>query len=159
MESSYIKEKYIKNNVISIPTTALKTISDLSEKCICKIEGKTDETATGFFCAIPFPDKYQNLPVLITNNHVLEEFDISNGKKISFSINNDSAYFNITIDNTRKVYTNKNYDITFIEIKNTDNLDMNSFLDIDEHIYDNNPQETYKKHSVYLLHYPHGNVS
>lgn len=157
--SSYIREIDIENNVISIPTAALKTISDLSDKCICKIKSKVIGKATGFFCAIPFPDKYQRLPVLITNNHVLEESDISLGNEINFSINNDSSHFNITIDNSRRVYTNKKFDITIIEIKNTDNLDINSFLDIDEHIFDDNPQKNYKKESVYILHYPHGNIS
>jgi len=32
--SLYIKEKDIKNNVISVPNSALKVIADLAEKCI-----------------------------------------------------------------------------------------------------------------------------
>ena len=157
--SSYRKEKDIENNVISIPTAALKVISDLAEKCICKIKCNTNEVATGFFCAIPYPNKYNRLPVIITNNHVLEESDITIGSNINFSLNNDSTKFTILIDNTRKVYTNVKYDITIIEIKESDKLDINSFLDIDEQIYDNNPKQIYEKKSVYLLHYPHGNIS
>ena len=129
--SSYRKEKDIENNVISIPTAALKVISDLAEKCICKIKCNTNEVATGFFCAIPYPNKYNRLPVIITNNHVLEESDITIGSNINFSLNNDSTKFTILIDNTRKVYTNVKYDITIIEIKESDKLDINSFLDID----------------------------
>ena len=85
----YIEEKDIENNAISIPSSALKVISDLADKCVCKIQNDNNEKGTGFFCAIPFPDKYQRLPVLITNNHILNESDITGGKKIKFSINNE----------------------------------------------------------------------
>ena len=74
--SLYIKEKDIKNNVISVPTSALKVIADLAEKCICKINYDTPGSGTGFFCAIPFPDKYKRLPVMITNYHVLEKSNV-----------------------------------------------------------------------------------
>ena len=40
------------------------------EKCRCKIEIDQDK-GTGFFCNLPFPDKNKTLPVLITNNHII----------------------------------------------------------------------------------------
>ena len=155
----YIEEKDIENNAISIPSSALKVISDLADKCVCKIQNDNNEKGTGFFCAIPFPDKYQRLPVLITNNHILNESDITEGKKIKFSINNEKFSFEIEIDNDRKKYNSETYDITIIEIKkNKDKLNIDSFLDIDEQIFNDNPQEIFKRKSVYLLHYPHGNI-
>jgi hypothetical protein len=41
---------------------------------VCKIYKSNGDNATGFFCYIPF--SYTLLPVLITNNHVLNEEDI-----------------------------------------------------------------------------------
>ena len=157
--SLYIKEKDNKNNVISVPNSALKVIADLAEKCICKIIYDTPGSGTGFFCTIPFPDKYKRLPVMITNYHVLEESNVTIGSNIKFSLNNDLNKFQITIDEKRKVYTNEIYDITIIEIKDSDHLDTNTFLDIDEQINDNNPKKIYENKSVYILHYPHGNIS
>jgi hypothetical protein len=94
------------------------------------------------------------LPVLITNNHVLNEKDIEDKQIIELTINNDSINTKIVIDNLRKTYTNKDYDITFIEIKESDNININSFLEIDYEIYEEIPKEKYKQKSIYLLHYP-----
>ena len=151
----YIEEKNLKDSPISIPTTALKVITDLADKCICKITNNKKEWATGFFCAIPFPDKYQRLPVIITNNHVLKSSDIKEGEKIKFSMNNNKNSFELEIDNKRKVYTNEKYDITIIEVRNSDNINTNSFLDIDEDVFNKKFKEIYikDKKSVYLLHY------
>jgi len=41
---------------------------------------------TGFLCKISFPDSKKLLPVLITNNHVLEEKHILINKEIKFSL-------------------------------------------------------------------------
>ena len=67
----------------------------------------------------------------MTNNHVLDENDIQPGQTITFSINNDYKYYNILLDNNRKTYTDKSYDITIIEIKKEDNIDGNSFFELD----------------------------
>jgi len=158
--NSYVKEKDIDNNAISIPTSALEVILDLSKKSIGKIKSNEQDIATCFFCAIPFPDKYNRLPVLVTNNHVLKKEDITEGKIIRFSTNNEEHKFKIKIDENRKKYTNEKYDITFIEIKkDTDNININSFLDIDDEIFEENYENLIVKKSVYLLHYPHGNLS
>ena len=51
------------------------------------IECKDNGHWTGFFCNIPW-DKWNNLRILITNNHVLEETDIKIGKIIKISMEN-----------------------------------------------------------------------
>ena len=49
-----------------------KKILEQMEKNICKNKiGK--EQGTGFFCKIPFPDRKNMFPVLITNNHIIKE--------------------------------------------------------------------------------------
>ena len=98
-------------------------------------------------CIIPFPDKLQLLPVLITNGHVVSSNDILNNNKIKFKLNSES--FEIILDETRKIYNDENYDITMIEIKKSDKLKTNSFLEIDDQIL-NQGQERNSKISKYI---------
>ena len=87
---------------------------------------------------------------------MLDENDITVGKKIEFSLESDKIFYQILIDENRKVYTNKEYDdITFIEIKKYDGLDISSFLEIDPNIFFYDVKEfNYKP--VCLLSYPEG---
>lgn len=121
-------------------------------KCCCKISGGK---GSGFLCKIIFSNSTNLFPALITNNHVLGEDDISKGKQINFSLENDKFLFSIIIDDSRIAYTNIKFDCTIIEIRENDNLDIKSFLEIDESIYDN-ALENYKSKSIYLLQYPKG---
>ena len=125
---------------------------------ICKIilDEKDDNYGTGFFCLIPFPDFYNQIPVLITNNHVLDENHLKSGKKIKFSLQNNKIFYEIKIDKSRITYTNQKFDFTFIEIKESDNLNIN-FLEIDQDIY--SEYYEYKELEVYLLHYPKKELS
>ena len=131
------------------------------KNCICKIY-KNNGTGSGFFCKIPYPDQSNLLNVLITNNHVLNENDLKNNNIIKYSLK-DNIIRKIKIDNNkRKIYTSKELDITFIEIKqNEDNI--NEFLDIDEELINQNKEfiettiETNNKYkSIYIIHYPQG---
>ena len=133
----------------------MKILLDLIETHICKIENKDGSHGTGFFCNIP-NGWGKNITVLMTNNHVLKEEDIRSGQTIKFSINNDYKEYNILIDNNRKTYTNKSYDITIIEIKEDDKINENSFFHLDQQIFKNNPNEIFRNCQIYLLHYPKG---
>ena len=150
----YEKEKDIKGNSNSIFYEILETILEQMRNCICLINCKKGGNGTGFFCKFPFPDKYNLLPVLITNNHVLEQKDISNGEEIKILMKKKDAIY-LKIDKSRKVYTDEKYDITIIEIKPLDNLNIDSFLEIDDTIFKEKPNIEYRQKSVYLLHYPH----
>ena len=72
-------------------------------------------------------------------------------------MNNDIKHYSIIIDKTRKIYTNKVFDITIIEIKETDNLDI-SLLEIDDDIF-NSPLESFIKKDIYLIQYPKSKIS
>ena len=129
------------------------------KNCICKIHKNNGEKGTGFFCKIPYTNQYKLLTVLITNNHVLNENDLKNNNIIKYTLKDDKQIRKIKIDNNkRKIYTSKELDITFIEIKqNEDNI--NVFLEIDEELINKNKEfieATYKNKSIYILHYPHG---
>ena len=100
------------------------------QKSIFKIR-VNEVMGTGFFCIIPSPDKLNYLNVMITTNQISK---------------------NILIDKGRKTYTNKEYDITIIEIKEHDGIDGDSFLEIDKEIFYEN-QINFNKIKVYLLSY------
>ena len=152
---NYRPEKDLVDAPESLSSAILKIILEQMEKSICKIKCSNRGNATGFFCIIPHPDKFTRLPVLMTNYHVINEKD----KKIIFTLNNEKSEYEIIIDNTRKVYYSRKYDITIIEIKVSDKLEMNSFLELDDNIFKDNPNDTYMKNSIYLIGYPNGGIS
>ena len=125
------------------------------KNAVCKIHKIGWIKCTGFFCKIPYNSNL--LKVLITNNHILNEKDISKGQKIVISINDEAETKIIKIDSERITFTCKELDVTIIEIK--PNLDfINYFLELDDNIYQNEQilPYYYDKHSIYTLHYPKG---
>ena len=156
-DGNYIDEKNIKDHPKSLSIEQNKIILEQMEKCVCKINCNDGGNGTGFFCKIPFPDTYHLLPILMTNNHVLNNKEIGLNKKINITLNNDQKNYQILLDDSRKAYTiEKPYDVTFIEIKKEDGLDIDKFLEIDNQIFENNPNEIYLQKTIYLLHYPKG---
>ena len=82
-----------------------KKILEQMEKDVCKIK-IGDEQGTGFFCKIPFPDKNNMLPVLITNNYIINrELLYKKDSKIEISIKESNESKVIDLNNRRK-YTN-----------------------------------------------------
>ena len=154
----YTQEKAIENASEPVPFDTLKIIFEQIENCICRIQCPKGGVGTGFFCLIPFPNKLNLLQVLITNNHNLDKEDIEISKKIKILLNNDKSIIEINIDSQRKTYTNKNYDVTIIELKQSDGLNLNNFLEIDENIFNSidNVKDTYTKKSIYIIYYPPG---
>ena len=146
------REKKIKDHLIGINVDQMKIFLQQMEKSICKIKCKKGGHGTGFLCIIPYPSKLKQLPVLITNNQVLSERDIGKKQIIEYSMDNDNIKGKIFIDDLRKTYTSEEYDTTIVEIKESDKLDINSFLEIDYDIYEKRPNEKYEKKSFYLLH-------
>ena len=146
-------------DVISYDST-LEIIEQM-KKMICRINIEKDQ-GTGFFCKIPFPDKNNMLPVLITNNHIINQniLDKQN-MKISVYIKESNDKKHIML-NDRKKYTNKDYDITIIEIKEKDNI--NNYLELDDIIMNGiinnkNSNIEYEYESLYIIQYPNGKLS
>ena len=81
--SSIINEALIEDQPNPVDIEGIKKILYQMENCICRIYGHHGKKATGFFCKIPFPDKNNLIPFLITNNHALNEIDIENNKTIN----------------------------------------------------------------------------
>ena len=152
-KENYMMEKELENMPKAIPYEVLKILGTMLETHICKIIAKDGSRGTGFFCNIPCG--WNTLKVLMTNNHVLNADDILPNQIIKFSLNNEAKKYDIKIDGSRKTYTSKEYDVTIIEIKQSDKLDKNSFFDIDL-IFGENVIEEFRNKQIYLLHYPKG---
>lgn len=152
-EHKYRKQKHLEGKPIEIPNDALLIIKDQSYKGICQIEHDYKEIETAFFCGIPFPDNYQLLPVLITSNKIINKDDIINGKKIKLLLDETKLKIDIKIDSNRKNYIDEKYGVTIIEIKSKDGLDINSFLNIDNKLFEEDIITKYRNESVYMIYY------
>ena len=138
-----------------------KKIIKQMEQNICKIK-IGQEQGTGFFCQIPFPNKNNMLPVLITNNHVIDDKSLYNEDtkiKIDIEEEKDSKIIDLK---TRIKYTSEKYDITIIELKEKDNI--NNYLDLDDCIMNDildNIDKTQKlvDKTIYIIQYPKGELS
>ena len=142
MSESTIKEDILNGypNVISYECT--KKIIEQMEKNIFKIK-IGDEQGTGFFCKIP----YNNKIVLMTNNHVIDE----NINEINIKIKEEKESRIINLNNRIK-YTNKEYDITIIEMNEKDNI--NNYLELDDEL-----NEEYIDKTIYIIQYPENKLS
>ena len=142
---------FFENSPQSISLQSTIKIKEQMEACIFKIfVTNLGLIGTGFFCLIPFQNK--NLPVMITNNHVLNEETLKKEQFIPIELNN--LNIRIQINDNRKIYTNKKYDITIIEIiPEKDNIF--NFLELDEEITFIRDIEYFELHlkrsSIYLL--------
>ena len=152
-----IREKYIETSPIPVSIKDTEAILNQMKNGICKIYAKNGIKGTGFFCKVENEDKTSYTNLLITNNHILNENDIKIGSTIVFSLNDDKIYKNVKLDENRKVFTDKDTDSTFIEIKpNEDGI--NYFFELDESVFQdiNLLENLYKNSSIYTLHYPKG---
>ena len=147
------KEVLIQDQPIPVPIEGIKKILFQLENCICQIYNKNGGKGTGFFTKILFKNKL--LPVLITNNHVLEEKDIKDNEIIELTMYNKKENRNkdilIKIDNSRIRYTNSEIDITIMEIKPEEDKINSNYLEIEE---EEMTEKEYRKRSIYILHYP-----
>jgi len=152
----YREEAHIRRDFISLNMPQMKRVTFQMENCICKIKLDNGKVGIGFFCLIPFPNQLNPLPVLITCNHVLNEQDIIEGAKLNFSLNDEKIQKSITVNNSRKKFTDYGKDITFIEIKQEDDIKDESFLAIDENMLEDDYKQIYINNKVYMIHYEKG---
>ena len=148
------KEKIIsfkeENNPIISENQLFHLIRQINN-CLCKIKLNDINTALGFLCKIPFPDKFNFLHVLITQSSIFRKNDIDKQGNIIISLNNDNLIYKINIDSSRKIYINELYDIIMIEIKKDDKININNFLEIDYNIFNNNLKKIYEKQKIIIF--------
>ena len=154
------KEKLLTDRPEPISLEAIEKIVDQMKKNICKIYLRDGNKGTGFFYKIPFPDNKNLLPILITANHLIDEKLLkSKNEYMMISIDNDESFVKIEFEN-RINYTNKEYDVTIIEIKENEDKIYNFFY-FDDYINnkDLNINYIYNKRTIYTLHYPNSNYA
>ena len=156
------EEKILKSNNIQLCIDDKIKIIEQMKFSVCKIH-KENSNGTGFFCKIPISEpENEYINVLITNNHILNEKDLHTNnneeKNVVFSLNDDKIPQKLIIKNRIK-YTNKDLDITFIEIKRSDSFyKIIKFLEIEDMLNKDNDiiNKVYSNKPVYILHYPEG---
>ena len=146
MEST--KENLINDFPIFVSQEEKEKILQKINIKICKIHMNYGIKCTGFFCKIPFPEKEDLLPVLITNDQVVDKSNLVENKYISLTINNDQINKKIEITD-RKIYFSKVYEISIIELKEKDNI--NDFLEID--LNEDISYEKYIDNKLYIPQY------
>ena len=152
-----VEEKNITDYPKPITFDNAKMIIKQMERCICNIKCNKNK-GTAFFTKIPFPDKKNLMPVLVTNNHILgEEFLNKPGERIIIFIKEENRSRLLDLNNRIK-YTDKELDITFVEIK-PDIDKINYFLELDDDILKEGINEVYDGESIYSIQYPLENLS
>ena len=136
-----------------IPIEKKEKILNQMKNCVFKING--NELGTGFFCKILYKNEY--IPILMTNYHIIDDNYLENNRQIIIYINNNYKIININKNN--KIYSSEKneYDIMMIKIKEEE---INDYLELDNDIFQNNPEISFKDNSIYMLHFPNnGNIS
>ncbi len=146
------KKLIIENSPKPVSIEGTQKILDQMKNCVCKIILKKGIRGTGFFCKISIKNNYI-IPVMITNNHLIDLDYIKNNTIIKITLNNDKEDKTLKINDNRLIYTNEEYDITIIEIKPIDDSILN-FMELDEKIFNEESEIYYEKSSVYNIHYP-----
>ena len=95
-----------------------------------------------------FPEQNHLSPVLITNNHIINELMIHNNETTKLFVNNKEIEINFYC---RKYYTSKDYDITIIELLQGERVEY--YLQLDNNI-NRKANIDYRGKSIYILHYP-----
>ena len=128
--------KGIKNNI-------LKKIS------ICRIDCNNGMINTGFFCLIPLSED-KVMKAIVTTNVNLEDNELEKDIIIKIPINNNKEEKIIVLDKERIKYINNKFGIIIIEIKDSDGIKNDSFLEIDL------GNKISVEQNIYLLYYSKG---
>jgi hypothetical protein len=145
-----IDEGKINGAIDVISLENIVNITKQMKRSICQIYG--DQIGTGFFCKITFGGTI--IPVLMTNYHIISDDFLKNNKSFKISINNGEKYDTINLNENSKIYSSirDKYDIMIIKLKDENN--KYNYLDLDDHLFDEDSEDIYKNKSIYILHYP-----
>ena len=136
MEEESITIKNDSKEIIDVEELIEKT-KDIKQNIIRITIG--NDISSGFLCKIYINNN--PMPALITCYHVIKEDYIANYDFLYFAYSSDEGITEKILDLNIKriIYQNKKLDVTIIEIKEEDNLDIYSFLEMDNSINVNNP--------------------
>lgn len=105
----------------------IKVILQQIQPSICQVKYKNN-VSFGCLCKILLQNGEIYIPVLLASLELFE--DKESIKNETIEIYNKNDYINIIIDDSRISYSNKDYNVIFIEIKEKDELDPNLFLQL-----------------------------
>ena len=109
-----LNEKLLSDYPIPISLKQNEKIIEQLKNTICNINLGYKGKGTGFFMKIKFPDNEHLLPVLLTCNHIIDKSFLFEIDEIIIQINDKIKTIELK---DRIIYTNKEIDITIIEIK------------------------------------------
>ena len=115
-------------------------------KAFYKIIKNEKEIGFCFFCNIRYKREY--IPVMITNNQIINEAYLANNNNVKISINNKYQLIHFGYIK----YFNKKYDISIIEIVENKESKIN-YLELDDIIYENEDYIFDNKESLYCINY------
>jgi hypothetical protein len=115
------------------------------KKSICIIETENNG-GTGFLCLIEGSDKNLSIPALFTCHHVLNKTNFRTEIKLIFYDKEKT----IKLDESRIIFSDEIMDITCIKLKKNE-YDINDYLRIDEHIYNEDEIIDYLKIKKFIL--------
>ena len=140
---------YAENNI----QNELPPFGKINNK-VCKIKCTNGKKGIGFFYKIPVKkNENKYISVLINDSQTLNEKDFDSNKNNQIKI----ILFNgveILIDESRKIYTNKEFEVTITEIKEEEIKDNNIYSEID-----NIDDKSGKFLAIYNYDYDHNNNS
>ena len=127
-ERKYIVKYISYEPVIKVTCSMIESPLVLEEpQYVVKIEKDKDKYELGLLCHIP----NKKINALITYNHILDLQFLNNAQKLKILLNDDIKEINMKIN--RYKYTNKELDITIIEILDEDNI--NKYIEIDDKFF------------------------
>ena len=103
----------------------------INNNYIWSIQGSFN-TYTGFFCYLPYRKK--KITVLMTCWSAIDRYD--NSDKLTLFFDNYKSQKTIKMNKDRILYSS--FDLTIIEIKTEDNLNISNFLELDDNLFINN---------------------
>ena len=127
-----------------ITKNCIKTIFEHMNNSIYLFNESKDKSSICFFTHIKF--RNETIPVMISNSRIFNENFLANNNKITIRINNLQK--SIEFGDTK--YINKNYDLSIIEI-NEEKSDKIYYLELDEKIYEEEPELYYDKETIFII--------
>ena len=146
------------NNIIPVENKLIQNEMPSFDKItnkVCKIKCSNGKKGLGFFYKIPIKKNENNfIQVLISDSQTLNEkdFDSNKNNEIKITLHNGEE---ILIDESRKIYTNKEFEVTITEIKEDEIKDNNIFSEIDK--INPNISDQPEKFLIYNLDYNNNN--
>jgi len=123
-------------------------LDDQMKKSICKIKINNIEKGYGFFCLTP----ETKTKTLITNYKTIQKEDIEQKKDLCFLIKSVDNNKYTDMDYPRAFYSNKEFNISIVQIVDEDIVSNVKFLEFDDNI-NINKLEKYKDKNIYILPY------